>query len=886
MAIEIQNETQKIIDRSLMRAHISQLMEERKYEEAEAELLDYAKKYEADDFYYIQYIDCELGAKSFAAARELFNEAIEHGIDPLMLKAQAFRLMIFDGQYAEALALVEQIEQEKRISLPDVFDEENEDFSSLIIRGSLMALLDDYQGAIQLLEDSLLENYDQAGAVILSLCYILMNQTDRGFELYEEALAQDDDLRAVIATLLPDLRSFNPDNHVHIEDHAKELLENFVRFAFDVYEEQEQPGMLEQAREMIEENPEEFLNVLRFFARNNGPSPYLYLLERLCHEIMDNEAGKRAANRRILVFEPSADPLENESWLPLQLSALSQLSYKKPTIQKHLERLYQVNSGSVSAIRLLVQSAYSYGLIVLGNGFILNLDPERFEGKERAEALQMKAACFFDNADYLEAYRLLNRYRDELSLSLMQMYAELCVSLDRYEELKKAARKWMPEPVIASHLMRLMIEHEDLEDFVRLNTYMLSDSVRNRITDAQNYFLYEARFSPSGIVCADNFRQSLYDGAFPYDFYDGFLDFLESFVPEMMDAQMEQPGDPENPGPFRRPFMISDSDSWRTSEYAFPFAVKKSEVFVEDFLRDEIPLTLKAGPDEYAVFGDELDLHMFADAVEEVGAEFSFDDEDEEDEEDLKSGILYGSAGQSLSEFRKFIRKHPDSEQLEELLSNLDGQMEEQIDSIFDKFVIGSEEDMQIYDEIDEFIVSLNLPQALLESLPIVLTDPRFIDQTMELPGFEGIDETELDLIMGMILMYLGSEGIEFPSGYEDLEEIIFSDYYLSLYDAAAEILRTIMLHIHRAHAQRDRNQKEKPQEDESPARNLNQFTDPDADSEDGALPGQKTEPRGEKSDRFHLPDLAKDASENFEDEDEDGFGEDDFYISTDGMLN
>lgn len=104
-----------------------------------------------------------------------------------------------------------------------------------------------------------------------------------------------------------------------------------------------------------------------------------------------------------------------------------------------------------------------------------------------------------------------------------------------------------------------------------------------------------------------------------------------------------------------------------------------------------------------------------------------------------------------------------------------------------------SNREEKLYKDVHELIFSDIVPAELRTLFPVILTDPHFIDETRRQVK---IQEPQMNIDLGLILMFLARDGIVFPQGYQQLEQIIMSNNYRNLYDAGAEILKAVIEHI------------------------------------------------------------------------------------------
>lgn len=721
MTIRISPETSDHIDRIRLIMHISEEMEARNYEAVLHTLADYAGSFGVDQYYYIQEIDCRLGLRDFDAAMASYQEAEKKGFAEEGLEAQKFRLLIYKKQYQEALELVDRIEkrnQQTGFAMSEL-DEEEIEPSSMIIKGSLKAISGSYDEAIQLLEDSLLEDYDEAAGVILGLCYILTGNQEKGLEFFYEALEADDELESIFGSIMPDPSAFSIHDRNQVVSQASRLLCGFIRFAFDVFEaENTLEDSVSETRRMIEQDPEEFLEVLQLFMNSHDTTPFFHLLESACYEALEDYESQKRSLRKVLTFPASEKQEENDTWLPLMIDSLIELDYSDQTNKKHLRRLAAVHGRSVFALTTLISAAEGLGYFSLSQSIIREAKPENFTEREIPEVLHMKAAVLeLSDPEYL--INELFRYRHVLRNDDRGKLAQLCLDYSEQEKVRTLYKEFMPDPLMAGMMLDDAFEWGRFSEVLKIYALMFSEETAARFENDQEYRYFCAAYGPASKMAADNLQNSIRDPDVLTD-----LNVLD-FSNEPVDCEAY-------------PFTISDNAGNRPN----PFLIHGQEAYVHD--ESDYPILLKLNMNPKYQFG----------LSDDEGSPFMQDEQ------------LYLNGGpEPLSPFTGYP---------EEFYTEDD----EPDDDDFDEPILD--------DELIEYFDILDPPAELYEILPVIVTDPRFVD---EIRKRKHLTEYEVDMVLGMILYTLAQLGNPFPQGHQDLEKIIFSDLYRNLYDAGRSIL-------------------------------------------------------------------------------------------------
>lgn len=230
--------------------------------------------------------------REFDQARTLLEQAYQEGFQEAQLGSQMFRILIYYGKYDQAYELMERMENIYRQNVPEEGFNEEESLlgemepSSLIIKGTLKAMMKDYPTAISMLEDAMLENYDITGSLVLGLCYILDGSEDRGLEIFMNALDQDEEVDTMFQSIMPNKDSIDIHNEKQVLDQAEFLFDRLARFAFDIFDyaaaanEEEHPDFDQFMRERIEEDPKEALLLLEGLVKGQERSRLFWFSSR------------------------------------------------------------------------------------------------------------------------------------------------------------------------------------------------------------------------------------------------------------------------------------------------------------------------------------------------------------------------------------------------------------------------------------------------------------------------------------------------------------------------------------------------------------------------------------------------------------------------------
>lgn len=737
--INLNEKTRSLIRQSVLRTDICRMNESWRYPQALSWLFEYEKKYGCDEFFYVQKIDALLGMREFDQARTLLEQAYQEGFQEAQLGSQMFRILIYYGKYDQAYELMERMENIYRQNVPEEGFNEEESLlgemepSSLIIKGTLKAMMKDYPTAISMLEDAMLENYDITGSLVLGLCYILDGSEDRGLEIFMNALDQDEEVDTMFQSIMPNKDSIDIHNEKQVLDQAEFLFDRLARFAFDIFDyaaaanEEEHPDFDQFMRERIEEDPKEALLLLEGLVKGQGEIPPLLVFIAICYEKLNQESLRIKTLRKILNYTPKSAELAKLDLIG-QLYALHELDYSKSTVKKHLKRLYSYNRNDFESVDLLIREAAEYEFSDFRDQMILNIDFEQVPEDQLPRALSLFAeATETWKGMGEEAAELIFKYRhhagyDNLT-DLLEYYMYFDPDMKRFDRLTE---EFLPDPEIIQIMLELYEAFGLFDDYARVLCILLDDSTRQKYRDNLTYKMLVGRYGPAGTATRDV--------------------LLQEHVRMDVDPCVDY-------------FMTGKYSKAREFADPYPFIIDSAQ---------GISMTDNKTPCNEQVAYGPADLEKI----------FPWEVVPEDYQEDM-SEENFLDFDRPISSFEKMLNE-----------SGLDW---DEITHLQDTMEEMSNREEKLYKDVHELIFSDIVPAELRTLFPVILTDPHFIDETRRQVK---IQEPQMNIDLGLILMFLARDGIVFPQGYQQLEQIIMSNNYRNLYDAGAEILKAVIEHI------------------------------------------------------------------------------------------